>query len=297
MSPVNKTTKLPQYPLYINEKETDSTGIVRYSEIPTPEKLKRKALFGIPLVSRLANPPEQISDETLQDYINESISKIEHVLDIYIKPIAVEEDHDFDKEFWRQSFAYFKLYHPNVIQIDRIRLRFINRIPNTEDGLVSDDPDANVNRDGIWLDIPREYVYFKQEGTIQIIPAYGQSLSGWVVSALSGVQFYALTRTDFTVFPGAVRVKYTCGFEDGKIPAMISALIEYTAAVDILSSLGPLIFPFSSVGVSMDGVSQSTGMPGPMFLKNRIDELRAKRDELMEAAKGYYGRSMLIDFV
>jgi len=296
MSPVNKTSKLQNFPLYCNEKETDSTGIVRYSEIPTPEKLKRKALFGIPLISRLSNPPEQISDETLQDYINEAISKIEHVLNIYIKPISVEEDQDFDKELWRQSFAYFKLYHPNVIQIDRVRLRFINRVPNVQDGLVSDDPDADVNRDGIWLDIPREYIYFKQEGTVQIIPAYGQSLSGWVVSALSGVQFYALTRTDFTVFPGALRVKYTCGFEDGKLPAMIAALIEYTAALDILSSLGPLIFPYNSVGISMDGVSQSTATPGNLFLKHRMDDLRLKRDELMEAAKGYYGRSLIMGY-
>ena len=295
--PVNKTKKLTQFPLYVNEQETDSHGLVRYEAIPTPEKLKRKSLFGIPLVSRLTHPPQEISDETLQDYINEAISKIEHVLDIYIKPIAIEEDHDFDKELWRASFAFFKLYHPNVIQIDRVRLRFINRIPETDDGLVSKDPDTNAHKDGMWLDVPREYIYFKQEGTVQLVPAYGQTISGYIVSALSGVQFYALSRTDFTQFPGALRIKYTCGFEDGRLPAMIAALIEYTAALDILSSLGPLIFPYNSVGVSMDGVSQSSSTAGNLFLKNRMEELRLKRDELMQAAQNYYGRSYLIDFI
>ena len=295
--PVNKTKQLTQFPLYVNEDETNSSGIVRYAAIPDPDKLKRKSLFGIPLISRLTKPPAAISDETLQDYINEAISKIEHVLDIYIKPVAIEEDQDFDKEMWRQSFAYVKLYHPNVIQIDRVRLRFMNKIPPLRDGLVDDSPDADVNSDGMWLDVPREYVFFKQEGTLQLVPAYGQTISGYIVSALSGVQFYALSRTDFTQFPGALRIKYTCGFQKDRIPAMIASLIEYTAALDVLSSIGPLLFPFTSTGVSMDGVSQTSQNAGNQLLRFRMDELKAKRDELMLAAQNYYGRSMLVDFV
>jgi hypothetical protein len=296
--PVNKTKKLSQFPLYeSDDAENQSSLLGRYSEIPEPSKLRRKTLFGIPLESRLTNPSILIEDVTIQEYINEAISTVEHTLDIYIKPCTIEEDQDFDKEFWRQSFAYIKLYHPNVIQIERVRLRFINKIPDRTDGLQSENIDDDVEKDGVWLDIPREYVFFKQEGTLQLIPAYGQTLSSYIVSALSGVQFYALTRTDFTVFPGALRIRYTCGFEEGKLPALIAALIEYTAAAEILSSLGPLIFPYNSVGVSMDGISQSTGTAGPQFFNARLEQIKQKRDELMETAKGYYGRGALIDSI
>lgn len=295
---LNSTKKNPQFPIWLDEDETDQSDIVRYEEIPTPEKLRRKTLFGVPLQSRLVNPPVNLTDETIQDYINEAISKVEHDLDIYIKPIVTTESIDFNKDFWRQSFAFIQLAHPNIIEVLRIRLKF-QQASTIQDGLqhtggVDDDIDPN----SIWLDIPREYIYVRpQEGTVQIVPAYGQSMAGFITSAMSGAQYYALTRIDYTTIPGVVQIKYRCGFEDGKIPALIAQLIEVTAALDILSMIGPLLFPYNSISIAIDGISQGTGNQSVAYFAQRIQELTKKRDELMDSAKGYYLRRHLLGYI
>ena len=99
-----------------------------------------------------------------------------------------------------------------------------------------------------------------------------------------------------TDFPGGIRIKYTCGFEEGKVPAAISGLIENIAAYRMLSILGPVIFPLNSVGISIDGVSQSTGTAGPQFLQSRLKDLERIIDEQKKAVKTYYQRGLLVDW-
>ena len=135
-----------------------------------------------------------------------------------------------------------------------------------------------------------------QEGVMQLVPAFGTSLSGFLLSAFSGTQFHALRAIGLHDFPGGVRVKYTAGFEKDKIPAAMVELIENMAAFKLLTFLGPLIFPHTSVGVSMDGVSQSVGTPGPNFLSNRIKDLGDIIEKQKVAIKGYYQRAFQIDF-
>jgi hypothetical protein len=97
-------------------------------------------------------------------------------------------------------------------------------------------------------------------------------------------------------FPGAVRVKYQAGFEQDKIPAAIVELIENLAAHKLLTFIGPLIFPHTSVGVSMDGVSQSVGTPGPQFLAARIKDLADIIQTQKDTIKSYYQKRWNIDF-
>ena len=74
-------------------------------------------------------------------------------------------------------------------------------------------------------------------------------------------------------FPGGVRVQYTAGFEENKVPIALIELIENMAAYKLLTFVGPLIFPYNSVGISIDGTSQSVSTPGPQFLAQRIKDL------------------------
>ena len=129
------------------------------------------------------------------------------------------------------------------------------------------------------------------------MPAFGTTMGAFMASAFSGVQYHALRRMDFNQYPGAVKVKYRCGFEDDKLPAAVAALISAQASLDILSMLGPLLFPYNSVSVSIDGTSQSSSNAGPLYFKNRIDDLRKRRDEFAEAVKTQYQRRFLVDFV
>ena len=276
--PKSRTDRQGLFPVWAKDGEDICEKFKRYDSLPTASDLKKRALFGVPLKSALTQ--EEITDETIEHYINSAISEIEHELDLYITPVTFEEKHDYRRHEFTWNYNYLKLYHSNVISIERVQLTF----SNDEDELG-------------FVDFPLEHVHvMPQEGVMQLVPAFGTSLSGFLLSAFSGTQFHALRAIGLNEFPGGVRVKYTAGFEKDKVPTAMIELIENMAAWKLLSFIGPLIFPHTSVGVSMDGVSQSVGTPGPQFLAQRIKDLGDIVEKQKIAIKAYYQKTFQIDF-
>lgn len=276
--PISKTPRNGIYPLWAKDGEDISGSFERYMPLPTPQTMKDGALFGIPLTSALTN--QTVSDSTIKKYIDSAVSQLEHELDLYITPVTFEEKHDYNRHEFTWNYNYLKLNHANVICVEEVQLSFSNDTSNLG-----------------FVQFPLEHVHLMpQEGVIQLVPAFGTSLSGFLLSAFSGTQFHALRAIGLHSFPGAVRVKYQAGFEDGKIPAAIVELIENMAAFKLLSFIGPLIFPHTSIGVSMDGVSQSVGTPGPQFLVSRLRDLESIIQQQKDAIKGYYQKRWNIDF-
>jgi hypothetical protein len=274
---ISNTPPISQFPLWENRDEQPLS--TRYAPLPTAATLKSRDLFGIPLRSALTG--QTVDDATLQDYINQAVSQLEHTLDIYITPTTFTEKHDYQRDMFAFSFAYIKLNHPNVISVSAVQISFNNatNIPAV-------------------VTFPVEHVHLMpQEGVVQLVPAYGTSLSGFLLSAFSGVQYHAFQQALLSNWPGGVRVTYTAGFEDGKIPAAISGLIGRIAAYKFLSTLGPVLFPHNSVSIGIDGVSQSSSNPGPAFLNQRLQELDRMIKEETEVVRGYYQRKFLVDFL
>lgn len=271
----SKTDRTGIFPVNAQDGN-DSTGkFQRYGSVPTAAELKDRALFGIPLTSALTG--QTISDATLSHYIDGAISEIEHDLDLYVTPVTFNEKHDYSQHEFNWNYNYTHLLHPNVISVEKVQLTFSN--------------DATV-----FVDFPIEFVHLlPTEGVIQLVPAFGTSTSGFIVSALSGAQFSALRAMGITQFPGGIRIQYTAGFETDKIPAAIIELIENVAAHKILTFMGPLIFPHTSVGVSIDGTSQSVSTPGPQFLINRIKDLSAIIEQQKDVIRNYYQRKFILD--
>lgn len=276
--PISKTPKVTPYPVWADNEELPKVN--RFLPLPTPEKMKKGMLFGIPLKSALTG--EEFSDETLQNFIDEAISEIEHTLDLYITPVEFIEKHDYLRHNFTWNYNYLKLNHPQILEVTEVSLTFTN------DSQLRGQPFVNF---------PLEHVHvMPQEGVIQLVPAFGTSLSGFLLSAFSGTQFHALRAIGLTNFPGGVRVKYKSGFEPDKVPGVIVGLIETIAAIRTLSTIGPLIFPHNSTSQSIDGTSQSVSTLGPGFLRQRMDELEKQKNQQMDAAKGYYQRRYLIDW-
>lgn len=274
--PKSKTDPQGIYPVWAKDGEDVTGQFNRYSHVPTPDELRNGALFGIPLKSELTD--QEVTDEMIQKYINAAISELEHELDLYITPVTFEEKHDYSKENFTWNYNYLKLNHPNVICVEKVELTFSN----------SDVPG--------FIEFPLEHVHvMPQEGVMQLVPAFGTSLSGFLLSAFSGTQFHALRSVGLDNFPGGCRVKYQSGFEEGKVPAAIVELIENVAAYKLLTFLGPLIFPYNSVGISIDGTSQSVSTPGPQFLASRIKDLEGIIQGGKDVVKGYYQRRFLLD--
>lgn len=274
---ISKTPPLSSFPVWGIEEESPSPG--RYAALPTAADMRRQSLFGIPLKSALTG--ELVPDETLASYIGQAISELEHILDIYITPVRFQEKHDYSREMFANSFAFLQLNHGNVITVELVQISFNN------DTIV---PAA--------ITFPLEHVHLMpQEGQVQLVPAYGTSLSGFLMSAFSGVQYHAFNQALLQNWPGAVRITYWAGFPEGKCPAMLTGLVERMAAHKFLSTMGPILFPYSSVSIGIDGVSQSTGNPGPAFFNQRMQELDKQIQAEMDAAKGYYQRRFLLSYI
>lgn len=275
---MSRTNRTGIYPVWAKDGEDTTGSFDRFKPLPTPIILKSRALFGIPLTSQLTG--QTIDDSMIKHYIDSAISELEHELDMYITPVTFEEKHDYMRHEFTWNYNYLKLNHPNVIAIEEVQLSF-----------------SNDERNLGFVQFPLEHVHLMpQEGIMQLVPAFGTSLSGFLLSAFSGTQFHALRAIGLDNFPGGVRVKYTAGFEAGKIPATIVELIENAAAYKLLTFIGPLLFPHTSIGVSMDGVSQSVGTPGPQFLSARIKDLADIIQKQKDVIKGYYQRRWNIDF-
>ena len=274
--PLSKTPEEQIFPL--RNVEEIQPAVIRYCPLPTAADIRARKLFGIPLKSSLTN--EEFSDDSIEFYIKAAISEIEHVLDLYITPVKFKEKHDYRRSNFTWNYNYLKVDHPNILNVSKLELSFSNstQVPG-------------------FVDFPLEHVHIMpQEGVVQLVPAFGTSLSGFLLSAFSGTQFHALRSTGITDFPGGMRIEYTSGFNPDKVPALLVELIETTAAIKVLSILGPILFPSTSTSISIDGVSQSVGTFGPKHFNDRIDQLEKQQEKQMDAVKGYYQRRFLVDY-
>ncbi|MEM4726240.1 MAG: hypothetical protein QXG63_04805 [Nitrososphaerales archaeon] len=277
--PISKTPTHTPFPAFEVEQESSPT---RYLPLPTPESLKRTVLFGLPLRSFLTG--EEVPDETIQQFIDQAISEIEHTLDLYITPVTFQERHDYSRHQFFWSFGYLKVNHGPILDVSKFQLTF-----NNGNGMVGSPP---------LVDIPLEFIHVQPpEQTIQLVPAQGVTISGLIMSIYSGLGFHAFNNQALSHWPGAVLVEYRAGFKEGEVPALLVSLIENLAAWKMLSVMGPILFPHNSVSIGIDGTSQSVGTLGPAFLQNRLADLRALIDQQMDAAKGYYQKRFLIDYL
>jgi hypothetical protein len=271
---ITKTPDISMFPYRGQPLTMDNN---RYAPLPTPESMKKRTLFGIPLYSYLTQ--QVVEDETIQYYIDAAMSELEHILDLYISPIEFDERHDYSRhmQFW--SFGYMKVDHAPIKNVKKYELTFNNGTTNGQ----------------ILVDIPLEFIHTQpQEGTIQLVPANGVTISGLIVSLYSGLGFHAFSSQAISNWPGAIHVVYEAGFDTNKIPALLSSLIENMAAKMFLSSISPVLFPHNSTSVGIDGVSQSVSTMGPAFLQNRLNDLDKIIEKQLDAARGYYQKRFLI---
>jgi hypothetical protein len=274
--PISKTPKEQPFP-YRHVEEIEPK-VDRFCPIPTAADIKARKLFGIPLTSSLTG--ETLADETIEYYIKAAISEIEHMIDINITPVTYFEKHDYRRHNFTWNYNYMKVDHSPILSVEQVELSFSN----------------STETEG-FVQFPLEHVHVQpQEGVLQLVPAFGTSLSGFLLSAFSGTQYHALRATGITDFPGGIRVKYTAGFCIDKVPALLTELIETIAALKVLSMLGPIFFPNTSVSIGIDGTSQSTGNMGPRHFSDRMDNLEKMKEAQIDAVKGYYQKRWHVDF-
>jgi len=260
--------------VYPGHASTYNAHFSRHGTLLDAATLKRRYLHG---VSFTDNDGNDMPEETFTDYIIFAISTMEHKFDITIEPVQyVEEPYDYNASDYR-NYSFIQLHHKPVISMDQIKLQFIEG-----EDLVT---------------FPEEWFrLYHLEGQIQVTPTSG-ALSTF---NLSGSGFLPRIFGARREYPQLIKVTYTAGFEQNKIPMIINDLIGLYASIGLLDIAGDLILGagIAQQSISLDGLSQaisSTSSATNAGYGARIISYNKRIEKLEKIIKSFYsGQNMMV---
>lgn len=257
------------------EHAIDAMEWSRVEPLITPDQLRRRFLLGIPLISFIPNPitneRDEWTNEDLADHIIRAVAEVELETGLTIFPVQFDEKHPFDRNWWA-AHGYVRVWNRPVSSVDKLAFT----PANNQDIFV-------VNKD--WIEAAN--FHKGQINLIPMVPAVAATfISGSNLTNQSGAAYLQLFQ-GLAWIPAIVRVVYTCGFPDGRIPRILNELIGVVAALDILSGILPT-FRGTSYSLNIDGMGQSQSF-SPQVLLSRIEFLTTKKDSLVKKLKNVYG--------
>lgn len=200
-------------------------------QVLSVEELKNFYLFGIDLTDEQG---AAYPNTLYEFYIKAAVSYVERHLDMPLRPTSYEEQHDYDPNAW-DSYIMVQTNRWPVISVEAVNLI----TPSGEVGLTFDHS---------WLRIRKE------TGQINVVP------SGTAGIAMMGGNFSLSPRFGSPrFFPDILQVKYTAGFENGKVPDAIRNVVGLIASYGPLNIAGDLVggAGLAAASLSIDGLSQS----------------------------------------
>jgi hypothetical protein len=250
----------------------------RLEPLITPEQLRTRHLFGIPMVSRAKDPmtgkPMVMTDEILKDVILRAVSLTETEGNFDVFPVKYREKTAFDRNAF-DSFGYMETKRRPVSSIDRLSVTPSNGIDVYQ--------------------VPQEWIEPSgfQRGQINIVPLTIAFTNGGFIPSQSagGAAFLSILGAKGWI-PGYWQIEYTTGFVDGMLPRELNELIGVIAAIETLSLLATTDADATSKSIGIDGMSQSIGGPGPAKYQARIELLMQKKQMLIDKFKGKFALKM-----
>lgn len=239
----------------------------------TPEQLRARWLFGVPLVSAtvdpLTNTRQVITDDLLLDLIQGAVGETETRCHLRITPQQVKTQLAYDRPDFVQ-FGFFKLPHHPVASIEELNIRS------------SDD----VN----FFTFPLEWISMGQahKGQINILPL-SPATTGAAFASLAGSPGFLITvAMALSWIPSYFQCTYTVGFPNLLVPRIINDIVGITCAINVLGLLTTTYLK-NSFSLSIDSLSQSQSSPGPEIFRGQIAALEDKRAKLQKSLKAIFG--------
>jgi hypothetical protein len=246
----------------------------------SPDMLKARHLFGIPLVSYMKDPITQqrqvMTDPILKDLIDRAVGIVELELRLDIMPRQYNKKFPFDRQAYA-SLGYMMLPDHPIQSLDFL-------------GVVASDGNTLYHVPPTWVETA-----YLHTGQINIIPmTIAFQYGGFFVPSNSpngGSAFLAILGQN-PWLPAYWGVKYTTGFPEGRLPQMVNELIGVCAAIEALGLLATTNARNSSHSIGVDGLSQSISTPGPQIYDTRIALLTDQKDRLTRKLRVMYGTSL-----
>lgn len=265
-------------------------GFSRTESILTVERFKQEYLFGIPLRSSLTG--EEVSEETLKNFLSKGISDFETSVKIPVSPVVIRDVLDFERAD-DLAFSTRQLSRYPVLEVQKLQACFPGRMSG-EYAFNADPENDPFNDEGSQVvTYPTNWIELNSDnGLIRITPKTG-SLVNADVSFIASAGYKSILLGGLKSWPRLWRITYRVGFEEDKIPAIVNDLIGIKAAIKLLSQIGPVLFPAIGYGVGLDGMSQSVTTPGPQFLAGRLADLKEQEQKLEAQMKSYFGQDLI----
>jgi hypothetical protein len=246
----------------------------------SPDQLKARHLFGIPLVSYAKDPVtgqrQVMTDPILKDLIDRSVGEAELELRLDIMPRQYSKKLPFDRQAYA-SLGYMMLPDHPVQSLDKLAVTASNGAD-----LYNVPPD--------WVETA-----YLHTGQINIIPmTIAFQYGGFFVPSNSpngGSAFLAILGQNPWI-PAYWQLTYTVGFPEGRLPQMVNELVGVIAAIEALGALATTNARNSSHSIGVDGLSQSISTPGPTIYDARIALLVDKKDRLTRKLRSIFGTNL-----
>lgn len=269
------------YPIYSRDNGFEG-AIHRFTTLPTPSDVAQLAMLGVPRTLPLTN--EYITDAFFETYLSSAINEIEMSMGMDITPTEHDEPFDYVDGMFTANYTGIKLSRWPAVKIVSMQMKF----PHA----VSTSPYQTYTIPAPWVALRR--------GNVNVMAAFG-SVSVNVNNSnavSSGGLFAYITGFARGVYqPGIIEVTYVAGFENDKVPAIIADLVKTLAALRALGDLASVMFPYGSVSVAIDGVSQSSSLPVAQLIAKRVENLEMKVKSLQNAITSQHGRKIKIAYL
>jgi hypothetical protein len=249
----------------------------------SPDQLKYRFLFGIPLVSQIRDPitgqAQILTDDALKDLVSGAMQQAELETGLDIRPVLRKEKKPFDRNTY-ESYGFFQLEHTPVSNLKHLAV-------------------TPANGQEVYS-VPLEWVEtaLAVRGQINIIPMTAAFIQGgYVPAGTSGAAYFFAVLGQRHWVPAYWEIQYVSGFPDGLVPRTVNDLIGTIAAMDILSMLGATYGRAQSYSLGLDGLSQSISTPGPNLFQVRMEELKDKKTQLLKKIKAYGGKKIFTSHI
>jgi len=186
---------------------------------------------------------------------------------VFIAPEIIEdEQHDYYVEQY-QDYCYIALYHYPVLSVQSVQAIY----PTGQSIMIFPQP---------WVKLR------KKAGQIQLIPTAG-TLSQ-VLIGQGGNWLPLMGRLNS--LPSLFHVSYTAGFDTGKVPDIVNAIIGMKAAIHVMNNSTVLNPGIQSQSIGEDGLSQTMSVMGGKYgpYSGRINSYNEQIQELVNTLMAEY---------
>lgn len=269
------------YPVYSNEMSHEG-AVKKYRPMPTPTDVFNYALLGLPKILPMTR--EQMTPEIVEPFLESAIVDIESEMSCNISEVT----HFFPVEYvdgmFTSNFTGILLNRWPATEI----IKMVIKYPHT----LTKDIYQSYTIPPAWIALFRNKVnVVAGVGSMNLnVQAPSAATAGGIFSFITGFSRGAWQ-------PAMIEITYKAGFSHDKLPANVADLIKTWASLYFLADIAPVLFPNSSVQVSVDAISQGVSYNIQQTLNKRLEDLEKKKTNLKRNFKKEFGKTIGMSFV